>query len=223
MRVLFLVLVLANLGFAAWATWYSGPQPPARPVTSNAPALAIYGEPADAVSAVGDAAGAPAQQRMTDCISVGPLPNRVDVEDAVSALGRGGFRTRQRVAQGEVWLGQWVYIDAIATQAEAAEIVAELADNGIAEAYVIADGNNGSIVSLGVFSQQARARQRFADAQALGFAPAVADRFQPGEVFWLDVTARDGEAFALAVLPELGIDTELRFENCENSGADAAR
>ncbi|HMB73547.1 MAG TPA: hypothetical protein VKQ06_08245 [Gammaproteobacteria bacterium] len=221
MRALFFVLVLANLGFAAWATWYRAPEVPTRPMVANAPGIEIYADvAAQETPASGAARGGDARestQTFVRCMSIGPLPNRVDVDDTVRALTGSGFEARQRVAQGEVWLGQWVYIDAIASQSEAARIVDVLAENDITEAYVIADGNNGSIVSLGVFSQQERARQRFSDAEALGFSPVVADRSQPGEVFWLDVTARDGAEFPLSDLESLNIDPQLRLESCAAS------
>jgi len=218
MRVLFLLLVLANLGFAAWAAWYSSGQAPSRAMAVSGPAIEVFG---DIAGGNGDKAAAPSDgratgepQRFVSCISLGPLPNRVDVADTVRALSGNGFDARQRTAQGEVWLGHWVYIDAIPTQGEAAAIVELLAENDITEAYVIADGNNGSIVSLGVFSQQERARQRFADAEALGLAPVVADRSQPGEVFWLDVTARNRAEFDIAELSEVGLNSDLQFQNC---------
>lgn len=220
MRSLFLVLVLANLAFAAWHAWFSGPEVPTRPIRSAAPIIELYHVGTD-ISPGGEerlANGADtddgAAQNLLGCVSVGPFPNRVDVEDAVKALTEGGFETSQRTAQGDVWLGYWVYIDAIETQAEAATIVEELSQEGIDEAYVIADGNNGNIVSLGVFSEQARARQRFSDAEALGLAPVVANRSQPGEVFWLDVTARGGREFDPAELPEIEVDPEPRFVAC---------
>jgi hypothetical protein len=226
MRVLFLLLLLANLGFAAWAAWHSGPQLPSRPMTVSGPGIEIYREAADADrrapdAAAGDVPGTAVS--LVRCVSIGPLPNRVDVDATVRVLAANGFDARQRVADGEVWLGHWVYIDAIPTQGEAAEIVTLLADNGITEAYVIADGNNGSIVSLGVFSQQVRARQRFADAEALGLSPVVADRTQPGEVFWLDVTARGRAEFASAELAALPVDADLRQERCAGAEAGVPR
>ena len=229
MRGLFLALILANLGFAAWTLWFSDSQQPTRPISGSGPGIALYAEAQQQPGATeGDTAltsepvQASARELPTDrvrCISIGPLPNRVDVEDAVRALTCSGFDSRQRVAPGEVWLGYWVYIDAIATQAAAAEIVARLADNDIGEAYVIADGNNGNIVSLGVFSQLQRAQQRLTDAQALGYTPSISDRSQPGEVFWLDVTRRSGQEFVVNELPALDINPQPQFAACD-SGAD---
>ena len=206
MRNLFLALVLANLGFAAWHSWFAAPALPERPIDSGGPSIALL---VNGVVEEIDARGS-AQA----CISIGPLPNRVVVAEANKLLSQAGFDAVQRVAQGEVWLGYWVYIDAIETQAEANDIVAELTSSGIDEAYVIAGGNNGSIVSLGVFSVQARADQRLADTRNLGYEPVIADRSQPGDVFWLDVTLRNGDSFDLAMLPGLPDADALRFVGC---------
>lgn len=229
MRIVFLVLVLANLGLAAWYFWLREPGFPTRPMPASAPTIELLGDrdpdsSVDAASAAATAGAngrsgtiAPLDNELRDCFSMGPFSNRLDVEEAVAVLRSAGFQTSQRTAQGEVWLGRWVYIDAIATQDEAEDIVTALSDEGITEAYVIADGNNGNIVSLGVFSEQARAQQRLLDAQALGLSPVVADRSQPGEVFWVDVTA-DGRAIAASELPPIEVDPEPQLARCTAVG-----
>lgn len=204
MRNAFLALVLINLGFAAWHQWFAVAPQPTRSLTQVGPRISLVTEVAsEAQSRGGNDEPAPVEpvtavpQR---CVSIGPFPNRVVVTDVMSLLDDAGFNASQRVAQGDVWLGYWVYIDAIPTQAEAAAIVENLTANGIGEAYVIADGSRGSLVSLGVFSVQARAQQRLTEARNLGYVPIVVDRSQPGDVYWLDVTADDGSAFAADAL-----------------------
>lgn len=225
MRILFLVLVLANLAFAAWHAWFSGSELPTRPMRSGAPNIELYQAESADPSAGADTAAAATTDAVAgvsnagrSCVSVGPFPNRVDVEDAVAALAARNFDSNQRTAQGEVWLGYWVYLDAIETQSGAVAIVDQLSEAGINEAYVIADGNNGNIISLGVFSEQARAQQRFSDVEALGLVPIVANRSQPGEVFWLDVTARGGRQFDRSELPAIEVDPELQFADCVDDG-----
>lgn len=223
MRILFLVLVLTNLAFAAWHTWFSGPELPTRPIRSGAPSIELFAEattvaaPQDAVAVQADTT-AEAANELRGCLSVGPFPNRVDVSDAVAALTASGFVTNQRIADGEVWLGYWVYLDAIDTQAAAAAIVEQLGAAGIGEAYVIADGNSGNLISLGVFSEQARAQQRFSEVEALGLSPVVANRSQPGEVFWLDVTTEGGRRFGRSELPEIEVDPQLQIVACADNG-----
>lgn len=217
MRILFLVLILANLAFAAWHAWFSGPDFPTQPIRSAAPAIELIANavPESPDDGTLDAAeGAAGTAPLETCISVGAFPNRIDVQDAVAALAASGFEADQRTAQGDVWLGYWVYLDGIETQAQAAAIVEQLAVEGISEAYVIADASSGNIVSLGVFSVRARAQQRYADVEELGLAPVIADRSQPGEVIWLDVTAINGRRFDRTELPAIDVDPELLYAGC---------
>ena len=210
MRNVFLVLVLLNLGFAAWHLWFAtGPQP-TRSTAQTGPRIALA---AETLAARGrsndDTVTAP-----RNCISIGPFPNRVVITEITSRLGNAGYTAVQRVARGDVWLGYWVYIDAIPTQSDAAAIVADLSANGIADAYVIADGNRGSLVSLGVFSGQARADQRLAEARGLGYEPVIVDRSQPGDVYWLDVTADDDSTVRAPDLQNVVGQEALQFADC---------
>jgi SPOR domain len=216
MRNLFLALILVNLGFAAWHAWFAERPGPTRLQVQAAPQIALVTEGTgereigiDAADST-DAGARAAAAEPRDCLSIGPFANRVVVGEAVRALDAAGFAATQRIAQGDVWLGYWVYIDAIPSQAEAAEIVANLTANGIGEAYVIADGSRGSLVSLGVFSVQSRAQQRLDEARRLGYSPVVVDRSQPGDVYWLDVGADDRRAFTAAEL--LGVLEERPAE-----------
>jgi hypothetical protein len=226
MRNAFLVLVLANLGFAAWHSWFSGDDGVVRTFERDAN-IRLVGEetriaataPSEPAASGGqgaeDGAGAVAVASVPlRCVSVGPMPNRLVVDEAASVLTRAGFLPTQRTAQGNVWLGHWVYIDAIETQAEANAIVDVLAENGIGEAYVIADGANGNIVSLGVFTVRQRAEQRLSDARALGYPAIVADRSQPGTVYWLDVRAAGDRGFRTDELPALAGGQSLQFAPC---------
>lgn len=200
MRNIFLALVLANLAFAAWHSWYSeSPSFPVSRTDATTPGLTLRSEltpdPADdrAASTTDNAAA---------CLSFGPFPNIAVTDDLTTEFQSRGYAVRRRVAEGDVWLGHWVYLDGIASRAAASEIVATLARAGITEAYVITDDDGSSLISLGVFSQQPRAERRFAEARDLGFAPVVEDRTRPGTVYWLDVSALDGGVVAFRSVPD---------------------
>jgi hypothetical protein len=47
--------------------------------------------------------------------------------------------------------------------------------------------NEGSVISLGLYSEPKRAQARVAQAQALGFNPGIADRKRTGDVYWIDI------------------------------------
>jgi hypothetical protein len=121
------------------------------------------------------------------CISVGPFRDVAEAAHAASTLRSGGYDPRQRVADGDVWAGVWVFIPAPATRAAGDQVLAKLKAGGIEDALEMPGPNDGSVISLGLFSESRRAQARVALAQSLGFNPGTADRKRTGNVYWVDI------------------------------------
>jgi hypothetical protein len=121
------------------------------------------------------------------CISVGPFRDVSEAAHAASILRGGGYDPRQRVADGEVWAGVWVYLPLPATRPAADQTLAKLKAGGIDDALEMPGPNEGSVISLGLYSEPKRAQARVAQAQALGFNPGIADRKRTGNVYWIDI------------------------------------
>lgn len=77
MRNLFLVLVLANLGFAAWHFWFADTADPVRPAAPDTPTITLLEELEDP-----DTAPASVQR----CISIGPFANPALADAAAATL-----------------------------------------------------------------------------------------------------------------------------------------
>lgn len=77
MRNLFLVLVLANLGFAAWHFWFADTAVPVRPAEPDTPTITLLEELEDS-----DTAPASVQR----CISIGPFADPALAEAAAATL-----------------------------------------------------------------------------------------------------------------------------------------
>ncbi len=189
MRVLFLLLLLANVLFLAWTRWVVPPQP----VTAGAAASAGALQPirlqqeltaattAAAAAAVGDGLQAAA------CVSVGPFGDPAQAEAARLRLERLGFSSRRRVAQDEVQVGYWVRVPNLATPADAANALGALQAAGLGEAYIV-DGDGAlTTLSIGVYADQGKAAEVAQAVQAAGFTPETSDRLRTLEVLWLDV------------------------------------
>jgi cell division septation protein DedD len=205
MRNLFLVLVLANLGFAAWHTWYAPLTPVLHAADPSMPTLTLVSEvppdlrssgsisesqlaPANAGGAPGRetasapppvaaaaspaaptpaaaapspsppiaAAAPPAGDGTTRCTTIGPFRDLSQAATATASLRMAGFEPQQRVAEGDIWIGYWVYIQAIPSVDEANKILAKVRASGITDSYVIPNSDSGTLVSLGVFSEISR-------------------------------------------------------------------
>jgi hypothetical protein len=204
-------LALANAGYFLWVKGPARPEDLASAATS-ATTLKLASEAGEVPRAVDGAnSGAPGAAGVTGggggdngdaahdeapaalltnvkrCISVGPFRDVAEAAHAASTLRGGGYDPRQRVADGEVWAGVWVYLPIPATQAASEQLVAKLKAGGIEDALEMPGPNDGSVISLGLYSESKRAQARVAQAQALGFNPGIADRKRTGNVYWVDI------------------------------------
>jgi cell division septation protein DedD len=152
------------------------------------------------------------------CTSVGPFRELSQAAAAAASLRSAGYQPLQRVSEGDVWIGYWVYIPAIATEAEANEILAKVRAEGIADSYVIPNSDSGNLVSLGVFSEISGVSRRRDQVRALGFEPEVVDRTRRATVYWVDVTLAAGQALDFDTLQPPGRILRLEQRACEAPG-----
>ena len=213
LKTIVVCLALANIGYFLWvrgvgdgdASAAAAPAPAAGlKLASESPGAARSAPPA-AAGAEGAAglagasggtdtpAAAPSSASdaglLTDvkrCISVGPFRDVAEAAHAASTLRSGGYDPRQRVADGEVWAGVWVYLP-ITPSRSSDQMQAKLKAGGIDDALEMPGPNEGSVLSLGLYSDQKRAQTRISQAQALGFNPGIADRKRTGDVYWIDI------------------------------------
>jgi hypothetical protein len=191
-RALFLVLLLANILFLAWTRWIA-PEPDAgghaTPRSEGSHVIRLLREepvqPEE--SAVAQGTGPVGPGAVATCVSGGPYLERAGAEQAAARLDGLGFSSRLRESRDEVWIGQWVRIEDLATAEDAENALAALKAAGIEDAYLLDDEPPGNAVSLGVFSDAGRAAQIIAKATQAGFTPKVEDRYRAEDVFWLDV------------------------------------
>jgi hypothetical protein len=267
MRNLFLVLVLANLAFAAWHSWFS----PAAvtPDTSDVPTIMLASEfpvaeleveappivEAELESLATAPAPAPAPEAEVDplddpiaepepppgdiedvvavtppadegvaagdaqrsCVSVGPFRELSQAATAAANLRSTGLDPLQRVGEGDIWVGYWVYLAAIPTLANAETILARLKESGIAEAYVIPSSDSGTLISLGVFTEVARAGNRLSAARELGYEATISDRTRRGTVYWVDVLLAPSESLDFDALQPPGRIMRLEQRPCADT------
>ena len=231
MRNICLVLVLANLGFAAWAAWYAQPRAEtARVVEPDVPRITLVSElegaarealaslSEDAPEPVATTAPASAAAGPQGCTSVGPFEELAQASSAQAALRAAGYAPSQRVVDGEVWVGYWVHLPGIPTREAAAEILERLRANDIADSYIVPGGQESHTISLGVFSEISRAGTVREQVRALGYDPTVADRSRRATLYWIDVTATDGAEIDLDMLQAPGRINRLEQRPCASVG-----
>jgi hypothetical protein len=244
LKTLVVCLVLANVCYFLWERGIA--KPPESSVATPAPAsLKLVSERADFGRSESAGSLAPAAASATTanvaasaednahtggnaglltnvkrCISVGPFRDVAEAAHAASTLRGGGYDPRQRVADGEVWAGVWVYLPLPASRPVAEQTLAKLKAGGIDDALEMPGPNEGSVISLGLYSEPKRAQARVTQAQALGFNPGIADRKRNGNVYWIDIDLKptDGLLNPSDLQGESGRIVRLEVKGCPAVG-----
>lgn len=239
LKSIVLCLALANAGYFLWVNNIAKSRDTA-PIDAPTATLKLASEAAEAprtadgggggivgVSGGRDAQDPPAAGSaglLTDvkrCISVGPFRDVAEASHAASTLRSGGYDPRQRVADGDVWAGVWVYLPLPATRAASDQMLAKLKAAGIEDALEMPGPNDGSVISLGLYSESKRAQARVAQTQALGFNPAIADRKRTGNVYWIDIDLKPTDSVLKPsdLQGEAGRIVRLEVKGCPADGA----
>ena len=155
------------------------------------------------------------------CVSIGPFRDLAEATQASATLRGGGYDPRTRVAEGDVWAGLWVYLDDLPSHEEAQRAMTLLKRRGISDAYIMPSADLTNDISLGVFSEPARAQRRAEEIRTLGFTPTIADRTRRGTVFWidLDLKATDGIINPAELQSESGRIVRLEVLACPSEAA----
>jgi hypothetical protein len=200
-RNLFLALLLANLLFLGWRYWVAPAEVPATRLLApgKEPVLAAkVRRRADdpGVNTVGGRATARPPASDGPCVRIGPIVDGSLAQALRARLSRAGFDATVLAEEGQIWVGHWVQLDALATREEADQVVARLTAGGLPDVYVLQTSPPFSI-SLGVFRDRAKAEKVAATALGMGFRPKTTDRFRPGTQYWVSAVVAPGKKLAL--------------------------
>ncbi len=195
-RAIFLGLLALNLILLGWHLSVDGRgRGGGSPIDDiQVPRLSLVDEN-DAMSRVGiDQGGKESEQKQDEeasaysrrCLSLGPFMDDAEFEDAELRLGALGLEGTKRRAEGQIWVGYWIYLPPTEKREDAVALVKALRERGVQDIYVEPAGERENAVSLGVFSERPRAQRRFREIRELGFEPQIARRNRQGTVYWLD-------------------------------------
>ena len=205
MRAACLILVLANALFFSWAQLVDvrGSTLDRAPVanTTRPPRIVLAREVAAApevnerkkapprpeASAAPPKTVAAARADSLTCSTVGPFADLADASQAAAALRSADFEPRQRLEQGELWVGYWVSVQNLKSREDAEDAIQTLNEGGITDVYLMPGDDPANVISLGVFSDFQRAQRRSDEVRALGLEPRIDDRKRAGTVYWIDV------------------------------------
>lgn len=205
-RLLFVLLGLANIALGAWL-WLGQPYP-ARDALPAAdpgiPMLQLLSEvPPDADSVAAPAvsaslASAAANTVAADadderrCVALGPFATPQDLRVARQALEAKVERSRVRQEQVTESGSWWVYLPPATSRIQALARARQLADRHVSDYFVVSSGEHANSVSLGLFKDPDNARRRRDEVIAAGFPARMIQRAETVPAYWLDLVVPAG-------------------------------
>jgi hypothetical protein len=233
MRAPIIMLVLANLAFAAWALLIDRPvDPPAARDISHLPKLVLVGDPVPgavvASNAAKNAAGGPTAGGTPipgHCVTVGPFGDLNTAAAASSLLKSRGFIPSQRDEPGEDLIAYWVYLDNVPSEAAATRLLQKLHSNGLADASVMpmTSTTEPRRISVGLFNEQAGADRRARQVKNMGLTPAITQQHQPQATYWVNINLATPEQSVSTegLLPPAAEGAHLEIRDCPAAASSA--
>lgn len=238
-RALIVLLLVLNLGVAAWWLLRDAPPAPARTASAaDVPGLRLVSELPAAertrlqAGRAGEAPTTPAPAAATpdddgngtvatpvQCYAFGPFADADAAEAARTALAGTGRRLSVRREAGRGGTHWDVRMPSQADRAAAQALASRIDAAGFKDYYVIATGAAANSIALGRFGDEQAARRHQAALQAAGFA-ALVDAPQQAERWWLDLEldrAASGDFDAQAARARAGAG-EVRAQACAGAG-----
>jgi hypothetical protein len=209
-RALIVLLVVLNLGVAAWWALRPAPRVVADTALAGIPRLLLAGEhrsptpvaasvpmPASASTTAIPANATAKQDDAPQCFRFGPFADAASADAAAAKLRASVRKATTRTTNGggkgwTVWLPP--FADMTAAQARALEI----AGAGIKDYYVVAEGPQANAIMLGRYGGEDNAQRRIAELRAKGIEAQVQPPQDAKPQSWVDVAAAPGFGFAAA-------------------------
>jgi hypothetical protein len=216
MRILFLVLVLANVVAFIWYGWLGVPAQTSHQITPlpHVQSLKLIAEltPAERQALVKEATPAPANPETPPplstntsqmCVSYGPFPSSEAEQAGIVRLQKTGAKVTQRTVPGKVRLGYWVYLPPFGSRREADAAAKLLKQRGVKDIYVVTDEANHNAISLGVYRDRFGALAHQKKIREMGYRPLMTERFRDSPHYWLDANGTGSQLPAASVFSDL--------------------
>jgi hypothetical protein len=194
-RALIVLLVVLNLGVAAWWITRPAPEPPPMPeLPAGVARLQLVDEP-PAKSAPPSAAAPPPLAAAPPpepqaCFSLGPFADAAGANAVLEKRRPQVLRSRLREVPGISSSGYRIVLPPAATREEAQATAQRIGAAGFNDFLVVSNGDEINSIALGRYRNRESAERRLSALQAAGFPAQMlpAGRAPPSR-WWLDVGA----------------------------------
>lgn len=206
MRLLFAMLVLANVGLYMWATWYKDPPPivaPARPEVAPEK-MRLLSEPGVKLTPRKTTPPPPAPVQTVDglsCFALGPFTRKDAVQAASAQLQGWQINAGERLEHEQLTAAYRVYLPPFPSKQDAERRRRELSQLGFTDHALIHEDGLDNAISLGLFAVEANARLRVRQLAAKGVTAMLQALPSTRELYWLDFggEVKDGQVAGVSV------------------------
>ena len=218
MRNILLALLLANILYFMWGKFVEAPEENGVALVDEddlGPSLEI----AEPVLPEGDGAADAALGKESElaaavgrsCLTVGPFRAATDADGALADLEADGLRASLRTTEAPVFVGHWVQVRNVPSRNAGNEMLEQLKEGGLGDAYMVESEDEGLKISLGLFGEVDRAERVELQAKSLGFDVGVTQRTRNAMVTFVDVGLPPGKG-AGSIIQQYGEDRVLLRE-----------
>jgi hypothetical protein len=214
MKNLLLLLILANILYLMWGMFTpEEPQPGIAVVEENdlGPPLEVSaGRDSESVTSVGAVLGSGEPSALEavvgrSCVTIGPIKVRGDADSAVLEYRNEGMRTALRLERGQIFIGHDVKIRDVASRQEGREIVRQLGEQGLGDAFIVGNDEDGYAIALGIFGNASNAERVELQARSAGFEATIEPMTRDDQIYFVDIGLPPGKG-AGAIVERFGED-----------------
>ena len=214
MKNLLLLLILANVLYFMWGMFTTEEQEPGVAVveeTDLGPPLQVTaGKDNESIASVGAVLGSGEPSDLEavvgrSCVTIGPFKVSGDADSAALQYGDEGMKTALRKARGQIFVGHSVQIEDVASRQDGREIVSNLGEQGLGDAFVVGNDEDGYAIALGIFGNAENAEKVELQAGAAGYEVVISPMTREDDVFFVDIGLPPGKG-AGAIVEKYGED-----------------
>ena len=196
LRAAIVMCVMLNLGAAGWWVWQPLASPAQTTVNAAAPSLQLVDEqpPAAAVDTAAPAEPAvtptivatPTVAAAAVCLRFGPFASSSARDAARVRLQQAGVEPRPHDSPAREVRGWKVYLPAQASREAALALAEKIKSAGVADLFVMTQGDDINSIALGRFGSESAAQRRQSELRGKGFPAQVAAIGGIPAQTWLD-------------------------------------
>jgi len=209
---LLLILILANICYFMWGFVSQDESSPGVTVLEESdlgpPLDVTTGQNSDAITSVGAVLGSGEPSDLEavigrSCVSIGPFKESDDADTAVLEYNNEGMKAALRSGQGQIFVGHSVQILSVPTRDAGRAMLARLAEEGLGDAFIVGNEEDGLSISLGIFGNADNAEKIELQAESAGFEVDISPMTRDGTIFFVDIGLPPGRG-AGAIIERYG-------------------